>query len=113
MGGLSLRLRFTFFSMSLGSLSLIGLPYLAGFYSKDYVIESCILLGTFFSRLVFIIGCLSVLLTALYSIRLLLLVFLNKPMEDNTFNNQRFKKIIVIADVDNIIIILTSIFYTS
>jgi NADH:ubiquinone oxidoreductase subunit 5 (subunit L)/multisubunit Na+/H+ antiporter MnhA subunit len=94
--------------MSIGSLALIGVPFLAGYYSKDNILESCFNLDTLFGRAVFIIGSLSALLTALYSCRLLLIVFFNIPNIkavncNTTTASQWFKKIALMKDVDNII----------
>jgi NADH-ubiquinone oxidoreductase chain 5 len=40
MGGLSALSPFVYISMLIASLALAGFPFLAGFYSKDFVIES-------------------------------------------------------------------------
>jgi NADH:ubiquinone oxidoreductase subunit 5 (subunit L)/multisubunit Na+/H+ antiporter MnhA subunit len=39
LGGLSQALPFTYTMMFLGSLALIGFPFLSGFYSKDAILE--------------------------------------------------------------------------
>jgi NADH-ubiquinone oxidoreductase chain 5 len=42
LGGLITSLPFTYCGMLIGSLSLIATPYLAGFYSKDLILELAI-----------------------------------------------------------------------
>lgn len=39
MGGILRSVPFTYTMMIIGSLSLMGLPYLTGFYSKDFILE--------------------------------------------------------------------------
>ena len=39
MGGLTKLLPYTYISVIIGSLSLIGFPFLTGFYSKEFILE--------------------------------------------------------------------------
>ena len=39
MGGLRTILPFTYIMILIGSLSLMGFPFLTGFYSKDFILE--------------------------------------------------------------------------
>lgn len=75
MGGLKKYMPITYWTMLIGSLALIGFPFLSGFFSKDAIIEAvrhseiagsgfayaCVLLGVF--------------VTAFYSFRMFFLVF--------------------------------------
>lgn len=65
--------------MLVGSLSLIALPFLSGFYSKDLIIELAYVQYSFSGAYAFILGSISAGLTAFYSFRLITLVFLNTP----------------------------------
>ena len=76
MGGLLNLLPFTYGMMMIGSLALMGFPFLTGFYSKDVILElaygSYVIEGHFAHWL----GSLSAFFTAFYSIRLISLTFL-------------------------------------
>lgn len=76
MGGLVLLMPFTYTAMLIGSLSLMGFPFLSGFYSKEWILELAVGKGLLFP---YSLGVLSTFLTAVYSIRLLYLVFLSFP----------------------------------
>jgi proton-translocating NADH-quinone oxidoreductase chain L len=68
-----------FIIVIVGNLALLGWPFLTGFYSKDFILElsfSSILIIK--NESILWLGLLTALLTALYSMRLLYLVFLSK-----------------------------------
>jgi len=79
MGGLLNLLPFTYGMMMIGSLALMGFPFLTGFYSKDVILElaygSFLIEGHFAHWL----GCISAFFTAFYSLRLICLTFLKEP----------------------------------
>lgn len=79
-GGLIKTLPMTYSLMLIGSLSLMGFPFLTGFYSKDAILELAYakynVIGTFSHWL----GTLSALFTAFYSLRLLYLTFIHTPL---------------------------------
>jgi NADH-ubiquinone oxidoreductase chain 5 len=79
MGGLKNLTPFTYSIMVIGSLALIGFPFLAGFYSKDLVLELAYGKYTSYSHFSYYLGTLGAFLTAFYSTRLLCLTFLVKP----------------------------------
>jgi NADH-ubiquinone oxidoreductase chain 5 len=79
MGGLKNLIPFTYSAMLVGSLALIGFPFLAGFYSKDLILELAYGKFTYSSHFSYILGTLGAFLTAFYSTRLLCLTFLVKP----------------------------------
>jgi len=77
MGGLKVLLPFSYASISIGSLALIGFPFLAGFYSKDCVLEIAASDFTFLGNYAYFFGTLSALFTSFYSTRMLCLIFLS------------------------------------
>jgi len=77
MGGTSKILPLAYVSTLWGSLSLMGFPFLSGFYSKDAILE--LAFSSSIGFFAFILGTASAFLTSLYSIRLLILAFINKP----------------------------------
>jgi NADH:ubiquinone oxidoreductase subunit 5 (subunit L)/multisubunit Na+/H+ antiporter MnhA subunit len=81
MGGLLKVLPYSYNMMLIGSLALIGFPFLSGFYSKDLILESAYSQYKIQSIFSYNLGSLSAFFTAFYSGRLLYLTFLG-------FNNQ-------------------------
>ena len=79
MGGLKNLVPFTYSAMTVGSLALIGFPFLAGFYSKDLVLELAYGKFTPSSHFSYWLGTFGAFLTAFYSTRLACLTFLVKP----------------------------------
>nr|UDH58358.1 NADH dehydrogenase subunit 5 [Brasenia schreberi] len=76
MGGLASSFPFTYAMMLMGSLSLIGSPFLTGFYSKDVILELAYTKYTISGNFAFWLGSVSVLFTSYYSFRSLFLTFL-------------------------------------
>jgi len=76
MGGLRKLLPFSYAIMLIGSLALMGFPFLSGFYSKDIILEIASIKYTNFGQFSAILGTLSAFCTAFYSIRLLFFSFL-------------------------------------
>jgi NADH-ubiquinone oxidoreductase chain 5 len=76
MGGLVKILPFTYTAMLVGSLALMGFPFLTGFYSKDVILEVAYGHFTIESKFVHLLGSLAAFFTAYYSIRLISLTFL-------------------------------------
>jgi len=76
MGGLVKVIPITYIMIVIGSLALMGFPFLTGFYSKDILLE--LSFGTYYFTGIFAywLGIISAFFTAFYSIRLIYLTFL-------------------------------------
>ena len=83
MGGIWRKIPFTYAMMWIGSLALAGIPFFAGFYSKDMIIESAWGAGTGVGQYAFVMGVVAAALTAFYSWRLIFLTFHGKPRADH------------------------------
>jgi len=79
MGGLKNLLPFSYSIMLIGSLALIGFPFLTGFYSKDTILEIAYAKYTVIGHFCYFLGTFAAFFTAFYSTRLLFLVFLSEP----------------------------------
>jgi NADH-quinone oxidoreductase subunit L len=78
MGGLAPRMKWTFITFTLGVLAIIGFPGLAGFFSKDAIL----FLAFENNRAVFGLLSFVAILTALYMVRLWLIVFFGPPRSE-------------------------------
>ena len=65
--------------MLIGSLALMGFPFLTGFYSKDVILEVAFAKYDIVSFFAYVLGISAAFFTAFYSIRLLFLTFLSGP----------------------------------
>ena len=84
MGGLVKILPLTYAAMVIGSLALMGFPFLTGFYSKDVILEVAYGSFTVEGRFVHTLGSLAAFFTAYYSLRLLAMTFL-RPANGNKY----------------------------
>ncbi len=75
MGGLFPKMRLTAVLMWIGALALAGVPPLAGFYSKDIILESAFAAHTGIGNYAFWLGIAVAFLTAFYAWRLLFMTF--------------------------------------
>jgi NADH-quinone oxidoreductase subunit L len=83
MGGIWKKIPVTYAVMWIGSLALAGVPYFAGYYSKDFVLEAAYAAHSGVGMYAFICGLLAAFLTAFYSWRLLILTFHGAPRADH------------------------------
>ncbi len=75
MGGLKKYMPITYWTSLIGSLALIGFPFLSGFYSKDVIIEAVHASNIPGAGIAYWAVLLGVFVTAFYSFRLFFLVF--------------------------------------
>lgn len=59
----------------IGSLALVGFPFLTGFFSKDTILEVALTKVSFLGLVSHFLGCVAALCTSFYSFRLILLSF--------------------------------------
>jgi len=78
MGGLRKYMPITWLTAWIGTLALIGFPFFAGFYSKDAIIEAVADSHRWGSSFAYFAVVAGVLITAIYSFRLLYLTFHGK-----------------------------------
>ncbi len=104
MGGVRKKLPFTYIFMLLGTLALTGFPFLAGFYSKDAIIEFAYMRGSTLGNYAAVIGITTALLTSVYSWRLFFKTF------HGSYNN---KKIAIQETHESPLIMLTPLFFLS
>ena len=78
-GGLISFLPLTYTVMLLASLSLVAFPFMTGFYSKDFILESTFGQWNYSSIAVYFIAVIGAMFTTLYSIKVLYLTFIANP----------------------------------
>jgi NADH-ubiquinone oxidoreductase chain 5 len=78
-GGLKSFLPLTYSVMLIASLSLVAFPFMTGFYSKDFILESAYGQFCFSGTVVYFIAIIGAMFTTLYSVKVLYLTFLTNP----------------------------------
>ena len=78
MGGLLHIFPVSSIMILIGSLALIGTPFLTGFYSKDCILEIAIAKHNNFGNFCYYLGCSAAFCTSFYSFRLFFLTFINE-----------------------------------
>nr|YP_009868554.1 NADH dehydrogenase subunit 5 [Ophiocordycipitaceae sp.]QKG63759.1 NADH dehydrogenase subunit 5 [Ophiocordycipitaceae sp.] len=78
-GGLVSFLPLTYTVILIASISLVAFPFMTGFYSKDFILESAYGQGSFSSINVYAIAVIGAVFTTLYSVKVLNLTFLANP----------------------------------
>jgi NADH-ubiquinone oxidoreductase chain 5 len=78
-GGLREYLPLTYSVILIASLSLVAVPFMTGFYSKDFILESSY--GQFYlsGTVVYFVATIGAMFTTLYSAKVLYLTFLTNP----------------------------------
>jgi NADH-quinone oxidoreductase subunit L len=78
MGGLRKKMPWTFLTFLAGTLAIAGIPGLAGFFSKDLILESA-WNGEHYGKALWAVGFIAAGMTSFYMFRLLILTFFGKP----------------------------------
>jgi NADH-ubiquinone oxidoreductase chain 5 len=104
MGGLLKLIPYTYAMLLIGSCSLMGTPFLTGFYSKDVILEVAFSKYNSIGLFAYWLGVFAAFFTAFYSVRLIFLTFLVKP---NGF------KIVILNAAESNLAIMTPLFVLS
>ncbi|MEQ9332712.1 NADH-quinone oxidoreductase subunit L [Thalassobaculum sp.] len=88
MGGIWRKIPFTYAMMWIGSLALAGIPWFAGYYSKDMILEAAYGAHSGVGLFAFWMGIAAAFMTAFYSWRLIIMTFHGKPrMSDEVLHH--------------------------
>jgi NADH-ubiquinone oxidoreductase chain 5 len=109
-GGLISFLPLTYSVMLIASLSLLAIPFMTGFYSKDFILESAY--GQFYlsSTIIYFIATIGAMFTTLYSAKVLYLTFLTNP-NGPLINYKQIHEGDLFLNVPLIILAIFSIFF--
>ncbi|UFN50072.1 NADH-quinone oxidoreductase subunit L [Roseomonas sp. OT10] len=83
MGGIWTKIPITYAVMWIGNLALAGIPWFAGYYSKDAILEAAFAAHSGVGTYAFVMGMIAAFLTAFYSWRLMILTFHGAPRADH------------------------------
>jgi NADH-ubiquinone oxidoreductase chain 5 len=109
-GGLRPFLPLTYSVMLIASLSLVAFPFMTGFYSKDFILESSYGQFYFSSTVVYYIATIAAMFTTLYSIKVLYLTFLTNP-NGPLINYKQVHESDIFMSLPLIILAIFSIFF--
>ncbi len=85
MGGLWRKIPYTYALMWIGSLALAGVPFFAGYYSKDAILEVAYAANSGPGDFAFVLGLGAAILTAFYSWRLIFMTFHGHPHDHHHY----------------------------
>ncbi len=94
LGGLRHKMPQTYIVFLIGAMALGGIPLLSGFWAKDAVLAGIAVEGAW---LIYGIGMLTALLTAMYSFRAVFLTFNGQPRDEAVYNHAHENKMIMLA----------------
>jgi NADH-ubiquinone oxidoreductase chain 5 len=114
-GGLREYLPLTYSVMLIASLSLVAFPFMTGFYSKDFILESAYGQFYFSGTVIYFIATIGAMFTTLYSVKVLYLTFLTNPngpaINYNPLNNKIAHEGDIFISLPLIILAIFSIFF--
>jgi NADH-quinone oxidoreductase subunit L len=82
MGGLWRKIPITYATMWIGALSLSGIPFFSGYYSKDTILDAAWAAGTAVGRYAWVLGTVAAFMTAFYISRVMFMTFHGEPRAD-------------------------------
>lgn len=82
--GLGFKHKGIFLAIFIGTLSICGVPFFSGYYSKDAILESVFLANTTLSSISVSILILSALFTVIYSFKIIFVIFLSPRNDEKT-----------------------------
>ena len=94
-GNVLLFMPFTYICFIIGSLAIMGFPFLTGFYSKELIIELGLKRYVIDSNLCYVISIFSSIFTIIYSFKLLVYSFLKRSINGYKVNYKLFDSIFV------------------
>ena len=109
-GALRAFLPLSYTVMLIASLSLVAFPFMTGFYSKDFILESLYGYYSFSSIVVYFIATIGAIFTTLYSVKVLYLTFLTNP-NGPIINYSKVHEGDIFMSIPLIILALFSIFF--
>ncbi|AOR16341.1 NADH dehydrogenase subunit 5 (mitochondrion) [Malaclemys terrapin terrapin] len=83
MGGLHKPLPITSACLTIGNMALMGMPFLTGYYSKDAIIET--MSTSYLNTFALLMTLMATSFTALYTLRIMLLVQTGHPLQNSTY----------------------------
>src|SRR5205085_8486826 len=78
-GGLKSFLPLTYSVILIASLSLVAFPFMTGFYSKDFILETSYGQYSFSGTIVYFMASVGAMFTTMYSVKVLYLTFITNP----------------------------------
>ena len=109
-GGLRPFLPLTYSVILIASLSLVAFPFMTGFYSKDFILESAYGKFSLSGIIVYFIATIGAMFTTLYSIKVLYLTFLTNPA-GSEINYKKAHESDIFMSLPLIILAIFSIFF--
>jgi NADH-ubiquinone oxidoreductase chain 5 len=109
-GGLIHFLPLSYSVILIASLSLVAFPFMTGFYSKDFILESAYGQYCFSSIAVYFVALIGAIFTTLYSVKVLYLTFLSSPKGSIVYYKKAHESDIFIS-LPLVILAIFSIFF--
>nr|WOG34358.1 NADH dehydrogenase subunit 5 [Hypoaspis sp. 3 JO-2023a] len=107
LSNISLMSPFISMSMMIGSLSLLGFPFLSGFYSKDLILEMMYFMNNSFILFMMII--LGTLFTVLYSLRLIYYINVKEKIDSMMSFKDANEMVYAVMSMNFIVVLLGSV----